>query len=149
MGTVSLESIQALWAAEDAQREAYRSKSPILWWLRYPLVGHFWNAVRWFQGVPRFLFSALPFRVKHGFWYSDCWALDTTIAKFALPRLRHLRTVTHGHPCDVTWDEWHAILHEIEWFLEWHIDGDALKFDKARHEYAGQLFGKYFGNLWD
>jgi hypothetical protein len=149
MATVDWETLAERWAAEDARIEAYRSKSPILWWLRYRLTGHFWSAVRWLKGVPRFLFSALPFRLKHGFWYSECWALDSVIARFALPRLRHLRTIAHGHPVDVTWDQWFAIIHEIEWFLEWHIDSDSLTYDRARYERAGQLFGKYFGNLWD
>lgn len=32
--------------------------------------------------------NKLIFRIKHGFWKSDLWSLDYTIAKFVYPRLK-------------------------------------------------------------
>lgn len=151
----TLTDLMAHWAEQDRLSDAMRSRSPILWWLKYRLTGYFWDAIDRVKSVsrlPRWLFVSLPRRLRQGFWDHECWNLDATIARFALPRLRRLRDMQHGHPYGTNEHEWAAVLHEIEWFLSRHteVGGHRLsKADQARYEQAGALFGKYFGALWD
>lgn len=143
----SLDDWRARWAAEDIKREVMSVASPIRWWFTYRLREHVWNVWHMFADV-RCWFRQLPQRIRQGFWDRETWGLDTTIALFALPRLRRLRTLNQGHPGDLTMEQWQWVLHDIEKFLEWHIERDPLTWDDAEYERCGALFGKYFGHLW-
>lgn len=150
--TTSWEAFEARCRAREQAIEAMRSKSPLLWLLRHRIMPALRAAVRWVSQAPIGYVRALPQRIRQGFWDRETWSLDSTVAQFMLPRLRRLRTLQCGHPCDVTWDEWQWILHEVEWFLEFHVDSwnrDYSNDSNQRYERAGQLFGKYFGALWD
>jgi hypothetical protein len=154
MVTVKWDDMMAEFAERDRLDDLFRQRSPILWWLSRVPLGLVYSLGRFLESVPRFLFSALPFRVKHGFWYSEVWSLDRTIAEFTLPRLRYLESIAHGYPTEAGNEHvWSAMIGEMVWFLEIHARDDGLwrlgPEDKARYENAGMLFGKYFGALWD
>lgn len=90
-------------------------------------------------------------RITRGWDDSDTWALDATIALFALPRLKRFRQLTIGYPVGLTEGEWKRILNEIEWFLEKSSDGAIqLKDQEERERYkkAKLLWGEYFNSLW-
>lgn len=92
-------------------------------------------------------------RCTRGWDDSDTWNLDTTAAKFLLPRLRRFKELNDGHPCDISFEEWERIIDEITWLLEKSIDDDELfeppmneKVERIRK--AEEYLGKYFRHLW-
>jgi hypothetical protein len=110
-------------------------------------------------------------RRTRGWDDSVTWNLDTTIARFALPRLRRFRELPHGywHPvapemeADLTGftpeeesrgiADTERVLDEIEWFLSVHASEEGtwqLETPEQRERYAAAciLFGKNFGHLW-
>jgi hypothetical protein len=100
-------------------------------------------------------------RVVRGWDDSETWSLDFTVAKFMLPRLIRFKELKCGYPCNLTNEEWDAILDEMIWLLQYHVDhceeGTAKsirKYDISsdefsnRYEKASKLFGEYFGSLW-
>lgn len=56
-------------------------------WFRWTI----WHPIR--TWVP-----AKIFQLRHGFDYRDCWNLDHAMAKWLVPRLRHMAKVTHSYP---------------------------------------------------
>jgi hypothetical protein len=94
---------------------------------------------------------------KYGFPQSDTWDLDYTIIKFTYPRFKRFRQLaTQGHPRDITDEDWQDILADIEFFLESSVNGrDAISYDSLgfhdlteQYNRGGDLFHKYFYNLW-
>ena len=92
----------------------------------------------------------------------DTWSMDDTLAPIILPMLVQLKETTHGHPADLTEQEWDEILDKMIWAFEqkcrddWMEDYDYNKWDreasKAHQERMSngfRLFGKYYENLWD
>lgn len=94
-------------------------------------------------------------RRTRGWDDSDLWSLDCTIAKFTLPRLRRFRATLHGHPGEITFEEWEAILDKIIWSME-YIAGDRqwehndqFDEDERKCDEGVALFGKWFRGLWN
>ena len=104
----------------------------------------------------------------------DTWSMDDTLAPIILPMLVQLKETTHGHPADLTEQEWDEILDKMIWAFEqkckddWQdnyygpytpsdsgfgdfewIDLDGLKEHQERMSNGFRLFGKYYENLWD
>ena len=92
----------------------------------------------------------------------DTWSMDHTLAPIILPMLIQLKATQHGHPADLTEQEWDDILDEMIWAFEqkcrddWMEDYDYNKWDregaKAHQERMSngfRLFGRYYENLWD
>ena len=92
----------------------------------------------------------------------DTWSMDDTLAPIILPMLVQLKETTHGHPADLTEQEWDEILDEMIWAFEqkcrddWMEDYDYNKWDsegvKAHQERMTngfRLFGTHYENLWD
>ena len=92
----------------------------------------------------------------------DTWSMDHTLAPIILPMLVQLKETTHGHPADLTEQEWDDILDEMIWAFEqkcrddWMEDYDYNKWDQEganahqeRMTNGFRLFGTYFENLWD
>ena len=124
-------------------------------------------------GIPNVCFSlekpsdeaweeSIKDRLEHGFDESECWNLDSTIAKFILPRLKCFAEHTMGYPGDITSEEWHEILNKIikafelytaddAWlYEEMKKDGITLK-ENSRNDQIKEgleLFVKYFSSLW-
>lgn len=64
------------------------------------------SPIYWIFGKYGFFRHTLPvwarataFRLRHGFDHRDCWSMDTAMAKWLAPRLRHMSEVAHGAPC--------------------------------------------------
>jgi hypothetical protein len=92
-------------------------------------------------------------RRTRGWDDSETWSLDSTIAKFVLPRIQRFRQLPKGHPGDISEEEWDNILGEIEWVMSVHASEDGtwnlkLKKDWKRYRRGMRLFGEYFGSLW-
>lgn len=109
---------------------------------------------RWFRET--FRWRTLRFwwqRRTRGWDDSETWNLEARASEFMLPRLRRFRELNNGMPVGMTFERWNEVISEIEWFLEVHAGDDgvwAIDTDekRARYESAGQLFGRYFGQLW-
>jgi hypothetical protein len=105
----------------------------------------------------------------------DTWSMDSTLSLLIHPMLVQLKATQHGHPADMTEQEWDEILDEMIWAFEqkcrddWESDYYEYEDDnterfglklvwedragaKAHQERMSngfRLFGKYYENLWD
>ena len=105
----------------------------------------------------------------------DTWSMDSTLSLLIHPMLVQLKATQHGHPADMTEQEWDEILDEMIWAFEqkcrddWESDyyeyeddntgrfGMKLVWEDRAGAEAHQerltnaftLFGKYYENLWD
>lgn len=112
-------------------------------------------------------------RLENGFDDSELWCLDSTIAKFILPRLKrfierslgtparlYYKYIDLGYPEEVAnkyaYKDWSGILDKIVWAFENYDDESYMKerdFKKAYDEYREkikeglQLFAEWFGSL--
>lgn len=88
-------------------------------------------------------------RRTRGFDDRELWSLDCTISRFIAPRLRALAKMSHGHPSDMTADQWVAMLNRMadsfELTSEYHVTGEP---EDEAFECLG-LFRDYFFYLWD
>ncbi len=91
------------------------------------------------------------FRLRHGFNYEDCWNLDYSLAKWLLPRLKHLKANNCGYPWGMTIEEWEIILGKMVVAFELILEDDfwLIPEEKAKVEEGLDLFRKHFHNLWD
>ena len=116
-------------------------------------------------------------RFSRGFDDRATWSLDHTIAKFAIPRLEHLKKTTHGYPGVKganTPEEWIECIDKMIWSFqytlseydlydnsicdwsckesrEYHVKkrGKQNKRDFVRFRAGMRLFAKFYPNLWD
>jgi hypothetical protein len=105
----------------------------------------------------------------------DTWSMDSTLSLLIHPMLVQLKATQHGHPANMTEQEWDEILDEMIWAFEqkcrddWESDYYEYEDDnterfglklvwedragaKAHQERMSngfRLFGKYYENLWD
>jgi hypothetical protein len=108
--------------------------------------------------------TKLWFRLRRGFWPDECWNLDTTIARFLVPRLKHFRANLNGYPADLDEKLWDKYLRRMTWSFEWAaadtdtkgwwakrycLDPQHRKRVDKRYEAGMQLFAKYYSGLWD
>lgn len=54
----------------------------------------------------------------------DTWNLDHTLALIIVPCLKQLRDTNHGHPSDLTEEEWINIQNKMIWAFEQILDND-------------------------
>jgi hypothetical protein len=96
-------------------------------------------------------------RSVHGFSTYDWWNFCDYLAWVNIEGLKRFKTEGHGHPGDVTWDEWvveldtmiagfeaHLKISEYEWEAREELD----ELVKAR-ETGLELYAKRFPSLWD
>jgi len=91
-------------------------------------------------------------REARGFDDTELWNLDFTIARFVLPRLKAFKTMGHGYPGNLTFDEWNTILDKMIFSFEYAANDDKLFGDSEFHETVNegmQYFADYFFHLWD
>lgn len=95
-------------------------------------------------------------RGKQGFSYRDVWNLDTYLARVIRDSIGHLQDASHGHPDNLTAEEWDEVLTEIRDGMQAHLDieQDPEKFDKravlvAKRDHAFFLLRNHFDSLWD
>jgi len=89
----------------------------------------------------------IPYRIHHGVWPDEIWALDYTIVRFTLPRLKLFKNASSSYPDGITRDEWIHILDEIIWAFENYRTTHSKEELKRMEEGVG-LFGEYFFQLW-
>lgn len=90
-------------------------------------------------------------RKKYGYDTTELWSLDSTIAKFILPRLKAFRSFRCGYPGALnSREEWDAILDVM-------IQGFEIQADDSRwHEYGAdnkidagiKVFCEWYCALW-
>lgn len=86
----------------------------------------------------------------------EVWSLDTTLARYILPRLCYFRWdglhgPAFGVPMGLTTEEWETILEDMIFSLECCAQDTNVytkeQEDKINH--GLELFGKYFRALWN
>jgi len=87
--------------------------------------------------------------------------MDHTLAHIVLPMLVQLKLTQHGHPANLTEQEWDDILDEMIWAFEqkcrddwmddydYSWDSEEAKVHQERMTNGFKLFGKYYETLWD
>jgi len=117
---------------------------------------------------PRSLYHHIKYLFQYitrGYSDKQCWSLDWTFAKFAIPRLKTLKTMTHGHPIDFkSIEEWHKAIDKMIWSFEFVLtDYGSEDFDFEdykgwkkmndarieKYKEGMNLFTEYYWNLWD
>jgi hypothetical protein len=95
-------------------------------------------------------------RWTRGWDDSETWGLDSTIAKFTLPRLKRFKELKDGIPMGFTEKSWNETLDKMIFALGLCLDEDRW-FEGAKEEQEAlaarvqeglELFGKYFRSLW-
>ena len=104
-------------------------------------------------------------RKERGWDDRDTWSLDSTIAKFVLPRLKRFKEVNCGYPVKLNspkedidsekgMTKWNEILDHMIYAMEicsdeeFYYGGSLKKKEWKRVDKGCKLFGKYFQNLW-
>jgi len=88
----------------------------------------------------------------YGFDTTEVINMDTTIARFALPRLKRFKEITRSYPSHLTEEEWDNILDKMIFAMEYFASD--MKYDNTdplvtvKAEEGAELLGKYFGSLW-
>ena len=102
-------------------------------------------------------------RLTVGYAYVEVWNLGDHLALYALPRLRHLRKYGPcGHPCELTDEEWEALLDDMIYALDLHArdnfdhlpplsdeEREAVYRYEGRYLRGLRAFGDYWEALWD
>lgn len=89
-------------------------------------------------------------RMKYGFDDSETWSLDSTIARFTLPRLKRFKELNGGYPSYLTEESWIDILQKIIDAFTLY-EKNSIPFNKNEEKIIEEglsLFAKYFRNLW-
>lgn len=99
-------------------------------------------------------------KLTRGFSDDETWALDYTIAKFTLPRLKLLREMEFGHPSCYTQEQWWGMVDTMIYAMEAVIKdskGDLYNDCREPEDYQKigrkmqeglSLFGRNFRGLW-
>ncbi len=120
-----------------------------LYWFKHP----FWGLRNFIQ------------RGKRGWSDRDVWSLDTYLAQVIAESVTKLKETNHGHPGDLEYEEWLAILdnivfaftvlQDVPWLPDvWEPRFAEYPFDMPKETYErikkGQaLFIEWFQALWD
>ena len=87
--------------------------------------------------------------MRYGVGYQDLWNLDFFLAERILPCLKRFKEMERmGYPSGLTEKKWEKTLDEMIWAFETKMKGVTFK-DYKRQQKGFELFGKYFGDLWD
>lgn len=93
-------------------------------------------------------------RLEQGFDESETWSLDSTIAKFILPRLKCFYNDgdIFGYPGNLTSKEWSEILYKMVKGFDLIVNVDAAKRTEEEVKAVEEgldLFREYFFDLWN
>ena len=88
-------------------------------------------------------------RARYGIADSDAWSLDHFLAMVTVRGVQKLREWAHGHPPELTADEWDCVLAQIEDGFQAWVDGQRDTGSRERFDTAMRLYCKWFGALWD
>lgn len=116
-----------------------------------------WESV---QKWPRKFWRTIKFfyqRRTRGFDDSETWALDTSLSRLIVPRLKRFKELNDGFPVPIfeTYEQWNEALDEIIWSFEWFANEERWnlsneeEIEQLKRAEAGiQLFAKHFDHLW-
>lgn len=79
-------------------------------------------------------------RLSRGFDDTECWNLNTTFAKYILPRLKVFEEHTNLYPPNMTNTEWHVIINKMITAFEYYVNEDETL---IQIEIFGCTFDKY------
>lgn len=143
--TISCSSLYTCaFARHHEKRIAFRGP-PYNWpyMLKRPweIVSWLWREICWF--IQRGLY---------GYSGRDLWSLDYYLTTWLPPALRELALTVHGHPPELTIEQWQQTLNEIadgldagrEWFDEMDNINAPPEFTKAMEQ-----LHRWFWSLWD
>ena len=85
-------------------------------------------------------------RIERGFDDTECWNLDTTIAQFVLPRLKHFKENTNGYPGNdeiPTFEKWNEVLDKMIYAFDHIVNED--KYDEEKQKRHGVDFLEMYG----
>jgi hypothetical protein len=91
-------------------------------------------------------------RLFRGWDDSETWALDGSLAKLILPRLKRFKELNICFPQEFTEGEWDVVLDKMVFAFEWSASEkkydwiDADEFKKVEEGLA--LFSKHYFSLW-
>lgn len=91
-------------------------------------------------------------RATRGYGENDLWSVNYALAKLTVEGCRYMRKHGHGHPMELTPEEWDAILLQMQEGFQLWIDEDGWLRDddqEAKFEHAMDLYAKWFSGLWD
>lgn len=124
------------------------------WWWRH-VERHFWRVYRALRRAKEGVEEWWQRRTI-GYAYVEAWNLCDYLARYALPRVRHIRDEHMAYPLDVTPEKWQTILDDIVYALEVKVGWDfgdgsqGLDFeDDPRYQRGLKLFGEWWQHLWD
>ncbi|MGM8331755.1 hypothetical protein [Clostridium perfringens] len=89
---------------------------------------------------------------------SELWSLDTTLAKYILPRLEKYRNMERmSYPSKLSGEEeWNDILDKMIYAFKYVLERDNFYFDYdtekeriEKYKEGMNLFAEYFMDLWD
>lgn len=91
-------------------------------------------------------------RLYYGYSSLDIWNLDTTIAKFILPRLIAFRKHPKGYPHRAKGlQQWEKIIDEMIFAFDYYANHSGEIVDEKTSIRIGRgmdLFAEYFYDLW-
>lgn len=87
---------------------------------------------------------------KNGIDRTECWNLDTTIARFIVPRLKLFKELGNSYPPELdNIEEWYSIIDKMIYSFEQKTSDDYKTFNKEKYDEGMQAFAQYFHHLWD
>lgn len=93
-------------------------------------------------------------REERGWDDTEVWNLDYSISSFILPRLKVFRKIHHGHPSNLSENEWEEYLDKMILAFELNLSYEDLASDDLEEKESEikeglALFAEYFNQLWD
>lgn len=90
-------------------------------------------------------------RLERGFDDSETWSLDSSIARFILPRLIRFKEINAGYPGTISEQEWDDILDRM--ILAFSLLASDVVFctgkeDQKKIDEGLALFAKWYQHLW-
>jgi hypothetical protein len=79
-------------------------------------------------------------RARYGYSYQDCWGIDWHLANIIPKMIRDMKKNIHGHPGNITMDEWYDILDTIAkaFELEYELK-DSTLFECVDEEHENHM----------
>lgn len=78
----------------------------------------YYISLRYYEDI-KYFFEKKYQTLKYGFPEEDAWGFSGAHARWVVPRLKHLRKISHGHPGGFdTCAEWEDVLEKMIWSFE-------------------------------
>lgn len=121
-------------------------RSPVILWKRV-------TSRRGWLGRPLWTLKMRRQRARRGWSEQDVWGLDWHLTQVIIGSVSHMREISHGHPTEITMEEWDQILKEIVDGMEAALVAlDKYDFDvdgKEKFDLAFTHLHKWWFSLWD